>query len=58
MEHILDKTREYMRPGSILLFHDGFEDRSQTVEAVKILLEEYSAQGYRFITISELLKLG
>lgn len=35
--HIVEKTREQIRPGSILLFHDGFDDRSQTVEAVRIL---------------------
>src|SRR5690554_1940064 len=53
VERILDKTRDYMIPGSILLFHDGFGDRSQTVEAVRILLEEYSAQGFQFVTVSE-----
>jgi peptidoglycan/xylan/chitin deacetylase (PgdA/CDA1 family) len=57
VDYILDKTREHVVPGSILLFHDGFGDRSQTMEAVRILLEEYTPQGYKFVTVSELLQL-
>lgn len=58
VRHIVDKTREQVRPGSILLFHDGFDDRSQTVEAVRILAAELIAEGYRLVTVSELLKLS
>jgi peptidoglycan/xylan/chitin deacetylase (PgdA/CDA1 family) len=58
VDYILDKTREHVVPGSILLFHDGFGDRSQTMEAVRILLEEYTPQGYKFVTVSELLQLN
>lgn len=53
--HILDKTREQVKPGSILLFHDGFDDRSQTIEAVSILVPELTAQGYELVTVSELI---
>ncbi|MBM6996240.1 polysaccharide deacetylase family protein [Paenibacillus sp. DXFW5] len=56
--HIVEKTREQIRPGSILLFHDGFDDRSQTVEAVRILAAELTAAGYRLVTVSELLALS
>ncbi|MGG3454143.1 polysaccharide deacetylase family protein [Paenibacillus rhizolycopersici] len=56
--HIVEKTREQIRPGSILLFHDGFDDRSQTVEAVRILAAELTAAGYRLVTVSELLALN
>lgn len=58
VQHILDKTRVQIGPGSILLFHDGFGDRSQTVEAVRILVSELVADGYRLVTVSELLKLA
>lgn len=58
VEHIVDKTRETIAPGSILLFHDGFGDRSQTIEAVRILTEELTAEGYRLVTVSELLQLA
>jgi peptidoglycan-N-acetylglucosamine deacetylase len=47
------------RPGSILIFHDGFDsrggNRSQTVRAVQITTEELLRQGYRFVTVDELL---
>lgn len=58
VDHILEKTREYVGSGSILLFHDGFGDRSQSVEAVRILVAELAAQDYRFVTVSELLELA
>lgn len=57
VDHILEQTREHVGPGSILLFHDGFEDRSQTIEAVRTLLRELAEDGYRFVTVSELLEL-
>ncbi len=47
------------KPGSIIIFHDGYDgkggDRTQTVEAVRIVIEELSAQGYAFVTIDKLL---
>jgi len=58
IDHILEKTREYVGSGSILVFHDGFGDRSQSVEAVRILVAELAAQAYRFVTVSELLALA
>ena len=36
--------------------HDGGGDRSQTVEALKKALPQLKQEGYRFITISELLQ--
>lgn len=42
--------------GSIILMHDGGGDRSQTVEALKKALPQLKQEGYRFITISELLQ--
>lgn len=58
VDHIVEKTRESLSPGSVLLFHDGFGDRSQTVEAVRILVAELVAEGYRLVTFSELIKLS
>ena len=42
-------------PGNIILMHDGGGDRSQTVEALRNALPKLREQGYRFITIDELL---
>jgi len=49
------------RPGTILIFHDGFDgrggDRSQTVKAVRLTVEGLLARGYRFVTVDELLRV-
>lgn len=42
-------------PGAIILMHDGGGDRSQTVEALKMALPYLKHQGYRFVTIDELM---
>jgi len=39
------------QPGDIVLMHDGGGDRTQTILALEIILQEYSAQGYRFRSI-------
>ncbi|MFD2327955.1 polysaccharide deacetylase family protein [Cohnella sp. GCM10020058] len=58
VDHILEATRKHVGCGSILLFHDGFGDRSQTIEAVRILTNELTEEGYRLVTVSELLRLS
>lgn len=45
-----------VQPGYIILMHDGGGDRSQTVEALRQTLPLLKEQGYRFITIEELLE--
>lgn len=42
-------------PGDVILLHDGGGDRSQTIEALKIALPQLKAEGYRFVTIDQLL---
>jgi peptidoglycan/xylan/chitin deacetylase (PgdA/CDA1 family) len=48
-----------VRPGSIIIFHDGFDarggDRSQTVAATKLVVQRLSAAGYDFTTVDKLL---
>lgn len=44
------------QPGHIILMHDGGGDRSQTVEALRSALPKLAAQGYRFVTVDELLQ--
>lgn len=58
VDYILDKTRPVAQQGSIFLFHDGFGDRSQSMEAVRILVEELASEGFRFVTLSELFRLA
>ena len=43
------------KPGYIILMHDGGGTRSQTVEALQQALPVLAEQGYRFVTVNELL---
>ncbi|MCT2537666.1 polysaccharide deacetylase family protein [Aquibacillus koreensis] len=58
VNQIVSESRKHIKPGSIFIFHDGFEERSQTVEAVRILVSELKEQGYELVTISKLLGLS
>lgn len=55
-DHILSLSRDSVKNGSILLFHDGYGDRSQTIDAVRTIVSELKAQGFRLVTVSELLR--
>ena len=46
------------KPGQVVLMHDGGGDRSQTVEALRQALPQLVAQGYKFVTIDELMAYG
>ena len=58
---IARRTIAKVKPGSIIIFHDGYNskgaDRTQTVQAVKIVVEELSKQNYRFVTVDNLLNV-
>ena len=43
--------------GDVVLMHDGGGDRSQTVEALRNALPRMKAEGWRFVTIDELLAI-
>ncbi|RCJ33553.1 polysaccharide deacetylase [Nostoc minutum NIES-26] len=45
------------KPGAIVLMHDGGGNRSRTVKALPVIIEGLKAQGYRFVTIPELLEM-
>jgi peptidoglycan-N-acetylglucosamine deacetylase len=38
-----------VHPGAIILMHDGYGDRSQSVAALRVLLPALTARGYRFV---------
>ncbi|WP_163183617.1 polysaccharide deacetylase family protein [Neobacillus sedimentimangrovi] len=46
VDHILKTTRNVIKNGSILIFHDGYGNRSQTIKAIQILVAELTEQGY------------
>ncbi|MCC3407276.1 MAG: polysaccharide deacetylase family protein [Microcoleus sp. PH2017_10_PVI_O_A] len=43
--------------GAIVLLHDGGGDRQQTVEAVSAIIPKLKQQGYRFVTVPQLLQM-
>lgn len=59
---IADRVIRHVTNGSIIVLHDGNKgvggDREPTVEATKIIVQELRRQGYRFVTVPELMRLG
>ena len=49
-ETIITRVAQTVKPGSIILFHDGGGDRSQTVAAITSLIASLRAAGYTFGT--------
>jgi polysaccharide deacetylase family sporulation protein PdaB len=57
---IAERTVGKVKSGSVILLHDGdgvaqTAPRAQTVEATRRIIRELSAQGYKFVTVSEIL---
>lgn len=62
-EVIVARVLEQVQPGAIVLLHDGDSpkyaaSREQTVQAVGIIINKLQADGYSFLTVSELLEKG
>jgi peptidoglycan/xylan/chitin deacetylase (PgdA/CDA1 family) len=56
IQTVLDKTRS----GAILILHDAggvghYRDRTQTLEALPIIIQNLKDRGYQFVTIRELV---
>jgi peptidoglycan/xylan/chitin deacetylase (PgdA/CDA1 family) len=54
------KAHQDARPGSIILFHDAASgarhfDKKETIRAVRHLVPALRADGYEFVTVSDLL---
>ncbi len=66
VEHMLSLLQQSAHPGAIVLMHDSGPalpgsppvNRQNTVELVQQILATYSPQGYRFVTLSDLLAQG
>ena len=46
-----------VRPGSVVLFHDGGGDRRQTIKALPGIIRRLKNRGYTFVTVDELSQL-
>lgn len=47
-----------LKPGAIILLHDGSMNRQMTVNALPMILDGLKARGLRSVTVPELLRLG
>ena len=56
VEQITKTVLDEVGAGDIILMHDGIESQSPTPSALRILIPELLARGYRFVTVSELLE--
>jgi peptidoglycan/xylan/chitin deacetylase (PgdA/CDA1 family) len=54
-KRIVRGVLDAVRPGAIVLMHDGGGDRSQTVAAVPRIVRKLRAHGYRIVTVPQLL---
>jgi len=58
-EAMAARVLKHAQPGAIILAHDGtFASRINDVRATPLIIEELKQQGYRFVTVPELLKAG
>lgn len=58
-ERIARRALAKAKPGAMIIFHDGFDarggDRSQTVQAVRLVVRALRRDGYEFTTVDRLL---
>jgi peptidoglycan-N-acetylglucosamine deacetylase len=57
VNRIVDRVLSNVHNGGIVLFHDSGGARNQTIAALERILPELEQRGYRFVTVSELLKI-
>ena len=55
---ILQRVKEQRRGGSIILLHDAGGDRSQTLEALPLILDWLAERGDSVVPMSELLSIS
>lgn len=56
-EAITKRVLSQVRPGSIILLHDGCGNKDDLVGATGDIIDALKEQGYRFVTVSELLAM-
>jgi peptidoglycan/xylan/chitin deacetylase (PgdA/CDA1 family) len=54
---IVSQVEKEVRPGSIVIFHDGGGNQQHTVDALRQLLPWFRDQGYQLVTVSQLLEM-
>ncbi|RUT10126.1 hypothetical protein DSM106972_006210 [Dulcicalothrix desertica PCC 7102] len=54
---LISNVMREAKPGGIVLMHDGGGNRSNTVAALPQIIDNFRKQGYRFVTVPELLEM-
>ncbi|MEH1768617.1 polysaccharide deacetylase family protein [Nostoc sp.] len=54
---LIKNVLKYAKPGAIVLMHDGGGNRSKSVKALPEMIAGLKSQGYRFVTIPQLLEM-
>ncbi len=54
---IAKHIKKNIKPGQIIVLHDGVSNGMQTVKAMDLLIPDLNQLGYRLVTLSELLEL-
>jgi peptidoglycan-N-acetylglucosamine deacetylase len=54
-QEIVDNVLRDAGDGNIVLFHDGGGDRTQTVAALPQIIDKLRAEGYQFVSVSDLI---
>ncbi len=57
-ESIANHIVSHIQPGQIIILHDGAGNGLETARAVDLLLTRLTADGYRFVTMSQLIQIG
>lgn len=56
-EKIVNYVIDNVKPGSIILLHPMYDEKGNTINAIKGVIEGLKTKGYTFKTINELLKM-
>ena len=54
---LVNDVLRHARPGAIVVLHEGTPERRRVVSVLESLLSQLGHRGYRFVTLSELLRL-
>lgn len=57
VDYIVDQVISNVTPGAVVLMHDGGGDRSQTAEALRVMIPKLKEMGYTCVTVDELIEI-
>ncbi|HEU4964350.1 MAG TPA: polysaccharide deacetylase family protein [Bacilli bacterium] len=57
-QEMVRRVKEQTKPGSIILFHVMYDSRDASRQALRDSIVALQEEGYRFVTVSELMKAG